>query len=130
MQAQMNAVERIGEAKTILLTTYRRNGTPVGTAVHVVRVGDRLFMRTYDPSGKVKRMRNNPDVEIATSKMNGTPTGSPIHARVVFLHGDDETVARKAINHKYPISQRYLVPWFHRLRGLKTVHIELIPVVE
>ena len=127
MQAHKNAVERIGAAKTILLTTYRRNGTPVGTAVHVVRDDDRLFIRTYDPSGKIKRLRHNPEVEIAPSTITGEPTGPSFHARAVFLKGDDDKRAREALSRKYPVMHRFLVPWVHRLRGYKTVQMELIP---
>ena len=34
--------------QTVLLTTYRRNGTPVGTPVHIAVDGDRAFVRTWD----------------------------------------------------------------------------------
>lgn len=34
--------------KTVLLTTYRRDGTPVGTPVHIAVDGDRAFFRTWD----------------------------------------------------------------------------------
>jgi PPOX class probable F420-dependent enzyme len=127
MQAQTNAIDQIGAAKTILLTTYRRNGTPVGTAVHVVRDGDRLFMRTYDPSGKIKRLRHNPEVDIAPSTIAGQPTGPSFHAHAVFLEGEDAQRARQALSRKYPIAHRFLIPWIHRLRGYKTVQMELIP---
>ena len=36
------------EAKTILLTTYKRDGTPVGTPVSIAFDGDRAFFRSYD----------------------------------------------------------------------------------
>ena len=34
------------EAKTILLTTYKRDGTPVGTPVSIAFDGDRAFFRS------------------------------------------------------------------------------------
>ena len=47
----------------ILLTTYRRDGTPVGTPVNIAVDGDHAYIRTYDRAGKAKRQRHNPNVE-------------------------------------------------------------------
>jgi uncharacterized protein len=32
----------------VLLTTYKRDGTPVGTAVNIAVEGDRAYFRTWD----------------------------------------------------------------------------------
>jgi PPOX class probable F420-dependent enzyme len=54
--------------RTILLTSYRRDGTPVGTPVSIAVDGDHAYIRTYDAAWKQKRMRRNPEVTIAPSK--------------------------------------------------------------
>jgi PPOX class probable F420-dependent enzyme len=59
------AFEPFADQTYVLLTTYRRNGTGVGTPVHIAVVGDRAFVRTWDTAWKLKRIRNNPEVEIA-----------------------------------------------------------------
>ena len=59
--------------KTVLLTTYRRDGTPIGTPVNIVVDGDRAFVRTFDMAWKLKRIRKNPRVEIAPSTVRGNP---------------------------------------------------------
>ena len=46
--------------RTVLLTTYRRDGTPVGTPVNIVVDGERAFVRTFDTAWKLKRIRKNP----------------------------------------------------------------------
>jgi PPOX class probable F420-dependent enzyme len=51
----------------VLLTTYKRDGTPVGTAVNIVVEGDRAYFRTWDTAWKLRRIRNNPEVEFAPS---------------------------------------------------------------
>jgi len=117
------------QQKTVLLTTYRRDGTPVGTAVHIAVDGDRAFIRSWDTTGKVKRIRNNPIVEIAPSTVRGKPTGPAVHARAQLLQGEEAAYAARALAHKYPILHGFLIPWFHRLRGYRTVQIELTPVV-
>jgi len=67
--------------KTVLLTTYRRDGAPVGTPVNIAVDGERAFVRTFDTAWKLKRIRKNPRVEVAPSTLRGKPTGSSISAR-------------------------------------------------
>jgi PPOX class probable F420-dependent enzyme len=111
--------------RTALLTTYRRDGTPVGTPVSIAVEGERAFFRTYDKAGKAKRLRRNPDVTIAPSTVRGTPTGPAIHARARLLGGDEAQHAAQALARKHPLLHGLLVPWFHRLRGYTTLHYEL-----
>ena len=113
--------------RTILLTTYRRNGTPVGTPVHLAVEGDRAFARTWEATWKVKRIRNNPQVEIAPSTFRGRPAGPAIHACARLLNGAEALHAARALAHKYPILHGFLIPLVHHLRGYTTVHIELTP---
>lgn len=114
--------------KTVLLTTYRRDGTPVGTPVHIVVEGDHAFIRTWDTAWKLKRIRNNPEVEIAPSTVLGKPTGPAIHARATVLSGAESVHAGQALARKYPFLHGFLIPLGHRLRGNKTIHIKLTPV--
>ena len=111
-----------------LLTTYKRDGTLVGTPVNIAVDGDRAFVRTWDTAWKFKRIRNNPEVEVAPSTARGRPTGPTIHARARVLGGDESAYAGKALARKYPILHGFLVPLIHRLRGDTTVHVELVPI--
>jgi hypothetical protein len=45
------ALEPFDRQKTVLFTTHRRDGTPVGTPVRIVVDGDRTFVRTWDTPG-------------------------------------------------------------------------------
>lgn len=113
--------------RNVLLTTYRRDGTPVGTPVHIAVDGGRAFIRTWDTAGKAKRIRNNAAVEIAPSTLRGAPTGPALHARARILAGDEAAHAADAITRKYPLLHGFVIPMVHRLRGNTTVHIELMP---
>ena len=95
--------------------------------MNIVVDGDRAFVRTWDTAWKLKRIRNNPEVEVAPSTMRGLPTGPAIHARARILEGDESAYASRAIARKHPILHGLLVPLVHRLRRNKTVHIELMP---
>jgi PPOX class probable F420-dependent enzyme len=79
-------------AKTILLTTYKRDGTAVGTPVSIAFDGDRAFFRSYDKAWKTKRLRRDPRVRAAPSTLRGAPTGPAIRARATLLE-----VSRRAL---------------------------------
>jgi PPOX class probable F420-dependent enzyme len=68
-------------SKTILLTTYKRDGTAVGTPVSIAFDGDRAFFRSFDKAWKTKRLRRDPHVRAAPSTLRGAPTGPAIRGR-------------------------------------------------
>jgi uncharacterized protein len=117
----------LADARTVLLTTFRRDGTPVATPVHIVVDGDVAVFRTFDPSGKLTRIRRNPDVEVAPCTTRGRVVGPTVRARARVLEGVESDAAARSMARKYPIAHRFLIPWFHRLRGLRTTHLELTP---
>ncbi len=119
--------KRYEKQGTVLLTSFKRDGTPVGTPVHIAVDGDRVFFRSYEKAWKTKRIRRNPRIEIAPSTIGGTPTGPAVAARARILDGDEAKRAARAIGRKYPILQRWLIPWYHRLIGTRTVHFEVLP---
>jgi uncharacterized protein len=115
------------EAKTILLTTYKRDGTPVGTPVSIAFDGDRAFFRSYDQAWKTRRLRNNSRVEFAPATLRGTPTGPPVRGCATLLAGEQAQIAARALARRHPVLQGILVPLAHRLRGYQTMHYELTP---
>ena len=118
--------EDLAGTDVVLLTSFRRDGTPVATAVHFAVEGGRGFARTYDASGKYKRIRRNPAVEIAPASMTGKPLGPARRATVRLLEGDEARAAARRLAGRHPILHGWLIPALHRLRGWKTVHLELI----
>jgi PPOX class probable F420-dependent enzyme len=121
------ALEPFRHGKTILLKTFKRDGTAVGTPVNIAFVGDRAFFRTWDTSWKAKRIRRTPDVEIAPSNVAGTPRGPAVEARARLLSGPDDEMARSVLKRSQPITHGIFVPLVHRLRRQHTVHYELLP---
>jgi PPOX class probable F420-dependent enzyme len=113
------------QADIVLLTSFRRDGTPVGTPVHLAVQGGRGYVRTYDAAGKYKRIRRNPLVEIAPATVTGKPLGPARRATVRILSGAEARDAAALITRRHPILHGFLVPAFHRLRGWKTIHLEL-----
>jgi PPOX class probable F420-dependent enzyme len=120
-------LQRLSRRKTVLLTTYRRDGTPVATAVTLARAGDRLYFRTYDRAGKAKRLRRNSDVEVTPSNIRGAPRGEAVAARARLVEAEEERRARRALARTAPLLQGLLVPLTHRLARYRTLHYELVP---
>lgn len=53
-------LDRFAEQRTVLLSSFRRDGSPVGTPVNIAVEDDHAFVRSFDAAWKVKRMRRNP----------------------------------------------------------------------
>ena len=115
----------IRETKTVLLTTYKRDGTPVPTPVSIAFDHDRAFFRSFDKAWKTKRLRNNPRVELAPSTLRGKPLGPPIKAQAKLLAGEQASIAARALARRQRVLQGILVPLFHRLARYRTLHYEL-----
>jgi uncharacterized protein len=111
--------------KAILLTTYKRDGSPVATPVSIAFEGDRAFFRSYDKAWKSKRLRNNPRVAIAPATLRGRLTGPTVPARATLLTDDQARIAAGALARRHPLLQGVLVPLFHRVRRYRTLHYEL-----
>lgn len=123
--ANMPIFEPLAREKYVLLTTFRRDGAGVGTPVHVAVDGDRAYFRTWDTTWKLKRIRNNPEVEVTPSTFRGRPTGPGLRARARILVGAESARAGGLLSRKHPILHGFLIPRVHRLWGNETVHVEL-----
>lgn len=76
----MSLLAVFAKQKYLNLETFRRNGESMKTPVWFVQDAETLYVRTVANSGKVKRIRNNRQVNIAPCKMDGRVTGSWIPA--------------------------------------------------
>jgi PPOX class probable F420-dependent enzyme len=101
----------IGGQRYISMATFRKNGTPVYTPLWFGEDSEHLYVMTNSKSGKVKRLRNNPDVRIAPSTIRGKVTGSEFSARVRFLKPDEFPYAQQLIKAKYWLAR---VPFLWR----------------
>jgi uncharacterized protein len=117
----------VENAKTILLTTYKRDGTAVGTPVSIAFDGDRAFFRSYDKAWKHKRLRRDSRVRIAPATLRGKPTGPAVQARATLLEGEQARIAARALARRHRVLQGILVPTAHRLMRYHTMHYELAP---
>jgi PPOX class probable F420-dependent enzyme len=120
----------LSRADVVNLTSFRRDGTPVSTRVHLAVDAGRGYARTYDASGKYKRIRRHPVVEIAAVNPPG-PNPAPSHrASVRLLAGNEAQQAGRRLARRHPILHGWLIPAYHRLRGWHTIEMELTALSE
>ena len=110
---------------TVLLTTVRRDGVGVATVVNLAVEGDHGYFRTYARASKLKRIRRNPDGQVAPCSPTGKPSGPAVPCRIRVLHGAEAAHAEQAIKRKHPIVQGVLVSFTHMLMRDRSVYLEL-----
>ena len=111
----MSALETVGSASYALVTTYRKDGRAVPTAVWVVRDGDALAFWTVVDSGKVKRIRRDGTVLIGPCDFRGRPTGDQVPGHAEILSAEGTAHVRELLKRKYGLTGRISL-WGSRIR--------------
>jgi PPOX class probable F420-dependent enzyme len=97
-----NAIPREIQGQSyISLTTFRKTGVAVATPVWFGEENGKLYVMTRSDSGKLKRIRNNPQVKIAPCTMRGKVTGPEFAARARILPQPGWPAARQTVRRKY-----------------------------
>lgn len=77
-----------GRRRSVALTTYRRSGVAVTTPVWIAPAGDVLVLMTGGSTGKVRRLRRDPRVQLQQCSARGrVGPGAPV------VHAGAEIVA-------------------------------------
>ncbi|MEV7992023.1 PPOX class F420-dependent oxidoreductase [Streptomyces sp. NPDC086077] len=97
---------RLGAGKYLLITSYRKDGTPVPTPVWVVADGDALGVWTVADSWKVKRIRRRSDVLVGPCDLRGNPTGEQVPGTAGITDAETTARYRKLIARKYGVVGR------------------------
>jgi uncharacterized protein len=115
----MTLADEIVRSRYVSLTTYRKDGTPVTTPVWHVPHGAELWIVTEAGSGKVKRIRNNPQVRVVPCSVRGTvaPDAPSATGTARLLDGDGTAQARELLARRYVMSRAG--NWLTRLLRLR-----------
>lgn len=98
-----------------LLTTYKKDGTPVGTPVWVAPDGDEIVVWTNPKTWKVKRIRRNPQVTLQVCDGRGRPKGDAVFVgKAEVLDAAGTQRVREIVARKYGIIGKLLI-WGHKL---------------
>lgn len=99
----------LADERFVSLTTFRRSGAGVATAVWIARNGEDLIVTTPATSGKVKRLRNDPRVEMRPCSRSGhVADDAPAVTGVAEIVPDSDT-DRGIIRRKYGLEYRVVM---------------------
>src|SRR5436190_21426694 len=131
-----SSLAAFADQNTVILTTYRRDGSEVDTPVHIAVEGDHAFIRTYAKTWKAKRLRANPQVVVwpaTIGKMNAMRAtmratdarraGAGIPARARMLTGGEYKHAARVLRHRFPLAHGVIIPLTHRLWRTRTINV-------
>ncbi|HEX7305749.1 PPOX class F420-dependent oxidoreductase [Lentzea sp.] len=98
-------ITELGRGEYLLLTTFRKDGTPVPTPVWVApgATDGVIYAWSARDTGKVKRIRRSGDVEIGPCDFRGNPKGPSVKARARLLDDAASDDVRSRIVKKYKI---------------------------
>ncbi len=108
----------MSQSKFVLLTTFKKDGTPVGAPVWVAPDGDGIVVWTNPKSWKVKRIRRNPEVTLQVCDGRGRPASEevlPGSARI--LDADGTQRVRDVVADKYGVVGKLAIRGHKLLRG-------------
>ncbi len=126
--APSNPFDALAGRRYVRLSTFRKSGAAVPTPVWFARMGENLYVVTGHNTGKVKRIRNNPDVALAPSDFRGRPKGPDMRAVAGLTDEKRGGPADRALRGKYGWQYR-VVEVIEGLLGVvnERVYLELRP---
>jgi PPOX class probable F420-dependent enzyme len=99
----------LSEERYMLLTTFRRDGTPVATPVWVTPFGESsVSFWTSSGSGKAKRLAHTQRVTVQPCDVRGRvkPDTEPIDATAQLVQGDQLEQIRRGVKAKYGVQTK------------------------
>ncbi|WP_405495682.1 PPOX class F420-dependent oxidoreductase [Nocardia sp. NBC_00511] len=117
-----------GTANYVQLTTFKKDGTPVGTPVWAALDSGKLYVWTVTDSWKVKRVRRNPQVTLQACDVRGKTRGEVFNGTAVVLDAAGSERTRELVKKRYGI-QGWLVVTTSKLRrgATGTIGLEISP---
>ena len=105
----MPTLAAMADQKFVSLTTFRRSGAPVATPVWIASDGDALVVTTSVDTGKVKRLRHDPRVELRPcTRFGAVADAAPMVAGVAEVVAPDAR-ATDALRRKYGLQYRFVL---------------------
>ena len=115
----MDALQVLARARYVLLTTFRKDGTPVPTPVWCVGLAGGLGIWTAPGAGKVKRVKRDGRVLLVPCSVRGRPIGASVEGNARLLTEAELPALDAALIAKYGI-QMHLASLGARLQGRRT----------
>ncbi|GIH77928.1 PPOX class F420-dependent oxidoreductase [Planobispora longispora] len=124
----MTSIPELAAEPYVSVTTFRKNGAAVPTAVWAAPDGEALVIWTPVSAGKVKRIRNNPQVTLRACDLRGNERGEAVAGRAEILSAEEAERARGLLRRKYGLQGRLVILGSKLRRGSRgTVAIRITP---
>ena len=123
-----DAFGAVSKANYVLLTTFRKDGSPVATPLWAGADGGKLYVWTVTDSWKVKRLRRNPAVVMQPCNAKGDPHGETVEGTGRILDAEGTERVRKLLRKKYFLVGPLVILGSNLRRGKAgTLGIEITP---
>jgi uncharacterized protein len=96
--------------KYLSITSFKRDGSGVATPVWFVQEAGRLLIQTDATSGKVKRIRRNPQVLVGPCTATGRLLADPVPAQAELLPDTEVGRVERLLAAKYRIDLLVIRP--------------------
>ncbi len=108
----------VSTSSFVLLTTYKKDGAPVGAPVWVAPDGERIVVWTNSKAWKVKRIRRNPAVTLQVSDGRGRAKSAEKFAgKAEVLDAAGTRRVRDLVSRKYGIIGTVVIRLHKLFRG-------------
>jgi uncharacterized protein len=119
-----NSFTPFANQKYLNMETYRKTGKPVATPVWFAEENGTLYIYSLANAGKVKRIRNNPQVRIVPCDVRGNPKGEWVEVKARILDERGAALGHRLLNQKYGWMKR-IGDAFSQLRQRRRVVIAM-----
>jgi uncharacterized protein len=110
------------------LETYRKDGRSVRTPVWFLFHNGSFFIRTLANTGKIKRIRRNPEVKFAHCNERGEPTGEWLSGQANIAGAQLSLEIDSLLTKKYGFRKR-VFDLIVKIQRKKWVILQILPVV-
>jgi PPOX class probable F420-dependent enzyme len=117
-------LQQFTNQKYLSLESYRKDGRGVSTPVWFAEENGILYIYSLADAGKVKRIRNNPQVRIAPCDFRGGLKGTWAGAMAHILDPSGAEHGHQLLNKKYGLAKR-IGDFFSKLRKRERVVIAI-----
>ena len=103
------AMDQFRGRKFLNLETYRKSGEAMRTPLWFVEDGGVFYAQTLSNTGKVKRVRRQPQVRLVPCDRRGEPEGEWVEGEVWVVRGEEkERRIDRMLNEKYGVVRRLI----------------------
>ncbi|MEB3019877.1 PPOX class F420-dependent oxidoreductase [[Mycobacterium] crassicus] len=119
--------------RQIVLVTFKRSGEAMPSPINHGVADGRIYVRTDASTGKVKRIRNNPNVVVVPSGLRGRPKGQPVAGVARILPESEHPHAEQVIAANWSTPMRILERSLDKgsaATGIAITYLEIAPAAQ